>query len=202
MSLETFKEIVTSARFWLSSAFLAAVIRIIWFLISELIKWLKFKRSSKPCNFPEELNLSKKYKYLKEEVTFSCILVRFGTDDYLRSLASDQDKYEGRLQNKIIKLDIVPLKDKKQKDKDLGCKLLFSIPVHKRIGTQFKCFVEVNNEEDVNEIEDVLKECDILVDVDISKSPCLKRKRVYFLIKKLHIEKSVENIKNNYIFPE
>jgi len=191
MSLETFKDILTSPRFWLSTAFLTVAIKIIWFLISELIKWLKFMISSKIRKFEVKLDLD--YDYLKSKVTFSCLLVRYGTDNYIRYLASEQEKYEGRLQNKIIKLDIEPLGDR-------SYKLVLSIPIHKRIGTQFKCFVEAESENDAREVERAFEKCDNIEKVDISTSPY--RNRVYFIIKKFRIEKTVDELENNFCFPE
>jgi len=204
MSSKTFTEILKTPQFWLSSAFLAAAIRIIWFLISELIKWLKFISSSKKIkDFGVKLN-NLDYGCLKEEeVTFSCLLVRYGTDDYIKSLASDQDKYEGRLQNKIIKLDLKPLEDSRYE-------LLLPIPIHKRIGTQFKCFVEPKKpkkESDENEvkrmltkIKGTLKKCDDIDKIDISASP--NQNRVYFIIDKFHTVKTVDKLWNNFCFPK
>lgn len=194
MSSKTFKEILKTPQFWLGSTFLAAAIRIIWFLISELIKWLKFISSSKKIKgFGAKLNNLDFGCLKKEEVTFSCLLVRYGTDDYIKSLASEQDKYEGRLQNKIIKLDLTHLKDSRYE-------LLLPIPIHKRIGTQFKCFVEAKNENDAKEVKRMLKKCDDINQVDISTSQ--NRNRVYFIIDKFHTVKTVDKIWNNFCFPK
>jgi hypothetical protein len=33
-----------------------------------------------------------------------CQIVRYGTDQYIEKMASDQERYEGRLQNRVYKL--------------------------------------------------------------------------------------------------
>lgn len=58
-----------------------------------------------------------------------CLIVRFGTDDYLVSLASDQDRYEGRLINRVVPVDLA------------AAEVKLRIPVHARLGTQFKLYI-------------------------------------------------------------
>lgn len=200
---ETMKLSIPLDNILFGSAVIGAVIRILWFLISELIKWLKFINSSK-----KDKDLGVKLNNLdfdclkKEEVKLSCLLVRYGTDDYIKSLASEQDKYEGRLQNKIIELDFPK--------ENSSYELKLPIPIHKRIGTQFKCFVEPKKpkeKKDENEvkrtltkIKGTLKKCDDIDKIDISASP--NQNRVYFLIKKFPTVKTVDKLRNNFCFPK
>ena len=58
-----------------------------------------------------------------------CLIVRFGNDMYLTQIASDQEKFEGRLQNLVIPVDLTQNVVK------------LRLPVHRRIGTQFKLYL-------------------------------------------------------------
>ena len=58
-----------------------------------------------------------------------CLIVRFGNDMYLTQIASDQEKFEGRLQNLVIPVDL---------SRDI---VKLRLPVHRRIGTQFKLYL-------------------------------------------------------------
>lgn len=60
-----------------------------------------------------------------------CLVVRYGNDTYLRDMASDQEKYEGRLRNRVIN---VPR---------LGSDTKLLLPVHNRLGTQFKMYLSL-----------------------------------------------------------
>ncbi|KQS03750.1 hypothetical protein ASG11_05400 [Sphingomonas sp. Leaf357] len=71
-------------------------------------------------------------------VAVRCLLIRFGTDLYFEKLASDQERYEGRLQNRILRNRATAA------DRDNGwVASQFNLPIHNRLGTQFKFFLEV-----------------------------------------------------------
>jgi hypothetical protein len=77
---------------------------------------------------------AERYKQLGPILSgFYCLVVRYGTDNYLSTLASDQEKFEGRLKNKIIRIET-------KLDGAENANLVLKLPVHKRIGTQFKVF--------------------------------------------------------------
>ena len=70
-----------------------------------------------------------------DRVKIYCLLVRYGTDLYFEKLASDQERYEGRLQNRLL--------HNRVKSEEGWLQSLFHLPIHSRLGTQFKFFLEV-----------------------------------------------------------
>ncbi len=99
-----------------------------------------------------------------------CLIVRYGTDLYFEKLASDQERYEGRLQNRILQNWVVErwaydnndrltllkglrylwyrLRGRRVIDASAeSIQTLFHLPIHERLGTQFKFFFEIVEQE-------------------------------------------------------
>jgi hypothetical protein len=136
------------------------------------------------------------YEQLKRVISgFYCLIVRYGTDQYLQHLASDEERHEGRLRLKVIPIQVIF-------DQNDNASFQLTLPVHKRLGTQFKCFVEVWKLEEVNQVVAKLKQCQCILDIGQSHSQ--HRNRIYFLLDHFFTVKTVEGdaIKNNYIFPK
>lgn len=123
-----------------------------------------------------------------------CLVVRYGTDNYIERLASDREKYDGRLQNRAITVPITV-----HEDGSTGFRL--SVPVHKRLGTQFKCFVDVLDSSKTAEIFEFLSRCPSILSPDRSSSP-LHRDRIYFLLNDFAVTDSIDGHKNNMCYPE
>ena len=88
-----------------------------------------------------------RYLQIKGQIEgFSCMHVRFGSDRYLSSLASDQEKYEGWLRNKVLPFDVSG-----------NATFTLRLPLHKRAGTQFKCFVTVRHADAVDALKQFLQ---------------------------------------------
>jgi len=76
-------------------------------------------------------------------------------------MASDQEKFEGRLQNDVFR--VTTLKD------DQGNYVVrLRLPVHKRLGTQFKLFVRLKPEGKSGAVVNFLNEFDSVSDVKLS----------------------------------
>ena len=76
---------------------------------------------------------------LPEGVDFYCLLVRFGIDKFLSSnIPSPQERKHGQFQMKKIKASVIKIKQ--------GYEIVFNLPIHKTLGTQFKCFFESDSE--------------------------------------------------------
>lgn len=105
-----------------------------------------------------------------ENVKLRCLLVRYGTDPYIERMASDQEKYEGRLRNRILTNRVTITRTLKEDGllPWLGhlwkCRILsydavpagstnivgkFLLPVHQRLGTQFKLFFQIKADDSV-----------------------------------------------------
>ena len=123
-----------------------------------------------------------------------CLIVRYGTDLYVEHLASDREKHDGRLQNRRIAVPITA-------HPDGSTTFRLRIPVHKRLGTQFKCFVDVQDPSKATEVLEFLSDCHSIVSPEHSSSP-LYPKRIYFLLRAFDVVESIDKHKNNMCFPE
>jgi hypothetical protein len=152
-------------------------------------------------NVPFTIPLSKrtaKVEFEKIEDSIdkvACLLVRYGTDQYVGRLASDQEKYEGRLKNKVLPASI--------RIDEAGLVILtLRLPVHKRIGTQFRCFIDVSEVGNLEDVKEFLESCEGIKNVDISRG--IRPKRILFLLDEnpFGIVETIDKITNNMIFPE
>ena len=179
------------------SAVVTTAINIIWFfmslLLSKLQHWWNAKSMTYSIEFKRGINKESHDRLKKLINGFYCLIVRYGTDQYVSTLASDQEKYEGRLKNEKREISI-------NFDSSGNTILTLVLPVHKRMGTQFKCFVEAKNEELVEPAVKFLQDCDRIRDVSVSKS--IHTNRIYFLIDSFGEATTIEGFKNNMIFPE
>jgi hypothetical protein len=174
----------------LNTAILALVFRVIWSSLSEIFNRMRQLLSRRVRIYEIDLN---QYNLKSDSnVDFCCLLIRYGTDSYLKSLASDGDKFDGRLQNKILPITLANL-DKRD------TRLILRLPVHQRIGTQFKCFAEVRNPKDMEAVHNELKGCERIHGISVSSSQF--RNRIYFLLKDFGTSKSVDGIENNICYP-
>jgi hypothetical protein len=123
-----------------------------------------------------------------------CLIVRYGTDRYLRHLASDREKHDGRLQNRKIAVPITA-------HPDGSTTFRLRIPDHKRLGTQFKCFVDLQDDSRVAEVLEFLADCQSILSPERSASP-LHPNRIYFLVSTFDVVRTIDNQRNNMCFPE
>lgn len=126
-----------------------------------------------------------------------CLVVRYGTDAYFQHLASDQEKYEGRLQNRILHNQVISRWSYDPRRANsliegiqyglhrlLGRRVIsensgmietkFKLPIHTRLGTQFKFFFEI--------VEDSPKRRGILLTV-ADKISEVQRREKYFKVR-------------------
>jgi hypothetical protein len=189
MELSKIGEVILSKSFFLNSAILTVLVRLVWSVISVLLNKIRYLWMKKVQSFVIPLESSETIDSLTR---FYCLVIRYGTDNYIRDMANDQEKYDGRLQNKIIPINV-------RKDKENNLSLKLKLPVHKRIGTQFKCFAEVQDSRKVDELCSILEKCRRVY--DISKSSSQFKNRIYFLLQDFGTVKTVEGIENNMCFP-
>lgn len=126
-----------------------------------------------------------------EEITsLNVLFIRHGTDNYLKNLASDQERHHGRLRNKPKKIEI-------QRDDQGNIVVEFDVHVHKRIGTQFKLFVDV--EGDTAPVIEYLESHENVYDIGVSRNP--NSVRIFFLLRDFAETETIDGFKNNMIFP-
>src|SRR5262245_5493065 len=87
---------------------------------------------------------------------FYVIAARFGTEEYLEKFASDEERAEGRWRLAITKLPV-------RFDVKGNAFLVLKIPVHKLLGTQFKCFVAVRSDGDEEKLEQRMQNWEALL---------------------------------------
>lgn len=181
---------ISTKEIILNSSLLTFTIRIMWTIGTESLIRFRQLLMRKPRTY--SIPLGPYHTEFEGKVTFSCLLVRYGTDEYIRHMASDTEKYDGRLQNRIIPITVVCQGEGEA---------LFSLrlPVHQRVGTQFKCFAEVKQQETISWLEETLSKCDRIYDISLSSNQF--RNRIYFLLRDFGTTESVDGITNNMCFP-
>ena len=126
-------------------------------------------------------------------VKFGYLLIRFGRDDVLRETLTDEEKRDASLQNKEIYAKSYYDENKKE--------TIVSIPlkVHKVLGVQFKCFVDVLDFNKLNDLKSLIEEDEKFDNVGISG--LVDKHRIYFSLKEVPEAKTPEGIVNNFIYP-
>lgn len=118
---------------------------------------------------------------------------RYGTEDYLRALASDADRRIGRPRHSSsgMRLSLSPSGE---------AILRWTLPVHRRLGTQFRCYVLTRTGAGgLSVLADILKHYD---EIEVLQPDLPERKRIYFLLSHFPVIASAEGVRNNYIAPE
>jgi hypothetical protein len=174
------------------SAAAAAVINAVWFGLLWIYKasGRRLRLQNKTYNVSLKLKESitrDKYETLFKDISFYCLLVKFGRDDYLSKMASDEERFEGRqrLERKDIRVTF---------DEPDRVTFVLELPIHKTLGTQFKCFAEARSIDRMPAVIEELKKCEIEV-------YSYERTRMYFLLDQFTIIDTIEKLKNNYIYP-
>ncbi len=184
------------SKVMLGSAVVATVINITWFVISSCLRSLI--RFSRRAVIPHHVVLGQVSREefdntLKPISRFYCLLVRYGTDSYIGKLASNEEREEGRLRLKLIPVDV-------RFDDTGDVFFLLKLPVHKRLGTQFKCFAVVEKMDEVKKVIGILEACKHVNDVKQSDSQY--KNRIYFLLDHFAVVDSIDNIKNNFVYAQ
>lgn len=172
------------------AAILIAVARVVWAAVGWLIRAVSFYLGRKTMRYG--ISFGPIDNVPKEIEGVYCQIVRFGTDLYIEKMASDQERYEGRLQNKVQRL-------RTTRNRDGMLIVHFELPVHKRIGTQFKTFVRVRDPQALGRVEEFLLKQSFLSDVSVSEyqSP----PKVSFTLNMFPTVETVEGLKNNFFYP-
>jgi hypothetical protein len=179
------------------SAVVAAVINAVWYGLLWLYKAVGrlLRRRPKTHVFYLGDSITRdQYQTLSQDISaFRCLLVRFGTDDYISKTASDEERFEGRQRLKLYKITVAF-------DNRDRATFKLNLPIHRTLGTQFKCFAEAHSVDQVPAVIEKLTKCDHASDVKQSDS--FERTRVYFLLDQFAVVKTInEDVKNNYIYP-
>jgi len=121
------------------------------------------------------------------------LLIRYGSDDYLRTMAGETDRNVGRPRYSILpmKLSLSPTGE---------VLLSFALPVHRRLGTQFRCFIDTRKGDmGPSVLTGMLKHYD---EIDVIESEMPEPSRVYFTLKRFPVVTTAEGIRQNQVRPE
>lgn len=167
---------------------LTAVVRVVWTGSGALIERAVFLFSRSLTHHTIFLGPLEAFP---AGVKFSVLIIRYGTDQYLSAMASDRERMIGRLQLRIFAAET--------NAKRTHAYLAFKVPVHNRLGTQFKVFADVADDVD---LEDTFKALEANPDIEeVSISGSKFDRRVYFLLKSYSQKKTLDGPVNNFIYP-
>ena len=174
----------------LGTAFLTSVVRLTWDVVRKLEK--KVEERMNLLNLKTSILLDLDRNILNWG-KFYYLPVRYGTDQYIRDMANDEEKWIGRLRNEIYPLKVREVSSDK-------VEIQLKLKVHRRLGTQFKLFYELNSkyQNRVKEIESAFSRSGLKY--SFASSPAGNR-RIFFLLKEFGTVRTVDGLKNNMCFP-
>ncbi|WP_264716265.1 hypothetical protein [Limobrevibacterium gyesilva] len=121
------------------------------------------------------------------------LLVRYGNDDYLRSMAGEADRQVGR-----PRYTIVPMRLALSPTGEVTLK--WSLPVHRRLGTQFRCYIEIRpGGSGPAVLTGMLKHYD---EIEVLDPEVESPTRAYFLLKRFRVVTTAEGVRQNFVSPE
>ncbi len=192
--MEQIAATVSSYEFYLDATLLVAIAGVVWTFARKIAQEMYFRLSVRTRVI--EFSLEAKEGVPENIKSLNMLFVRYGNDTYLSTLASDQERYHGRLRNKVVCIANGPKPD--------GGSIQVRLRVHKRLGTQFKFFVDV--EGDPDPVTNYLTAHETISDVFCKERPKLRptdirRYRIFFLINRFDQAKTVEGFVNNFFYP-
>jgi len=168
----------------------AGAAKVAWSFVTYLLLVIRFHLSFRTLKYAMDLGPFDNVPTSIEGVY--CHIIRYGTDLYIEKMASDQERYEGRLRNKVYKL-------KTRRDQQNRCVVQLYLRVHKRLGTQFKVFVRLKDSAGPDEVVKFLTDTKLVSGIHVSQhhGPT----KITFIIDSFATVQTVEGITNNFLYP-
>ena len=163
------------------AAVMAFVARLGWGAANLALRHLRYRLDAPVKHCHADIG---PYAEIPPEAPVKCLIVRYGPDAYLQTLASDQERWEGRLQNRVVSAEKHCVGD--------TCRVDVRLPVHRRLGTQFKFFIELTDAETAGRLQRLRE----LRDASVSFDGRLYR--VWFLTDRFADLETVGGHRNNY----
>lgn len=184
-----------SVGFYVDTTLLVALAGAAWTVARHFMQLLLFRLSLRTRKV--ELTFKANADVPKEISALKLLMIRYGNDTYLRDLASDVERHHGRLRNRVSKVHVAEAEDG-------GKTITARLRIHKRLGTQFKFFVDV--EGDAEAVVAYLETHDAIKQVDVTPRPVRNgrdkgRKRLFFLVSHFEQVTTVDGFVNNMIYP-
>ena len=168
-----------------AATLMARVVLLLWNLVSQPVRHVLSSKNTKCAVGFGPIHP------LPVGCSLRCLFVRYGTDAYIERLASQQEKYEGRLRNRVLPVELTPKGEVNYAH--------FAIRVHKRLGTQFKLFINCPDETRAADTAKHLRDLAFCIrNVDVVNVGGAWR--VWFLLTNYGSVLTVEGFENN-LFP-
>ena len=159
-------------------ALASAVASAIWVLMPLLVHWISFQFDVSTRRFKVDLGRAISESVYKADwqgaTSFGCLFLRFGADDYLVHLASNEEREIGRL--RFEKRDMRLLFDRQSGSAYFD----FTMPVHYRLGAQFKCYMDDNSQGKLKSIKETISAWKNIKSIDPSGKPKVNRWWILF----------------------
>lgn len=121
------------------------------------------------------------------------LLVRYGTDDYLRAMAGESDRQLGRTRFDVLNMKLAL--------SNIGeITLSWKLPIHRRLGTQFRCYIDIREGGAGGEVlTGMLRHYD---EIEVLPAEVANPSRVYFLLKRFRVVTAADGVRQNIVLPE
>jgi hypothetical protein len=121
------------------------------------------------------------------------LLIRYGSDEYLRTMAGDSDRQAGRTRFDVIAMKLAL--------SNIGeVTLSWKLPIHRRLGTQFRCYIDIRDGGAGGEVlTGMLRHYD---EIEVLPSEVANPTRIYFLLKRFRVVTAADGLKQNIVLPE
>ena len=121
------------------------------------------------------------------------LVIRYGSEDYLRAMAGEADRHAGRTRYDVInmKLALSPIGE---------VTLSWRLPIHRRLGTQFRCYIDVREGGTGGDVlTGMLSHYD---EIAVLATEVPNPARLYFLLKRFRVITGADGLKQNFALPE
>ncbi len=192
--LDDLPGVLGSFNVFLDTTLLVSIVAVVWTFARRLAQEAYFLLSIRTQEITFQLEPHDNIPAGIDSLNY--LFIRYGNDTYMQWLASDQDRHHGRLRNKIVCVT--------RKMPAPGAPITVRMRVHKRLGTQFKFFVDVTG--DPEPVRDYLEAHASISDVSCKQIPGSgngkpARHRLFFLLDRLDSVKTIEGFSNNFVYP-
>jgi hypothetical protein len=148
----TFRRIllwIASAGAVLATALLPGWANLTWQFGGDLYQEVTIQGRLKTFHF--EVPVEDDFKYVADVSDFFGLITRYGHDQAFRdqAMATEKDKIDGQRQLRSVKVDF-------RRTNDRHHYLIFDLPVHLYLGTQFKLYAKAKDKHSVQEVKDQL----------------------------------------------
>jgi hypothetical protein len=168
----------------------AGAAKVAWSFVTYVLQVIRFHFSFRTAKYSVDFG---PFEDVPDSIDgVYCHIIRYGTDQYLEKMASDQERYEGRLRNKVYKL-------KTRRDQKNRCIVQLYLRVHKRLGTQFKVFVRLKELSNADEVVEFLTSTKLVSGIHVSRYH--QPTKITFIIEIFSTVQTVEGITNNFLYP-